>query len=341
MEEKNKEYSFDSVDLLLYVWNKKWTLIILTGLAAVISVIASLLIDDKYKSEVVVFPVMSSSISQDLLSYNVSKKNLMNLGEDEEVEQLLQILNSDDIRDRIIEKYDLMNHYGIKPSEKYRVTALHQEFGSNISYTPTKFMSVKISVLDKDAQMAADIANDITNLIDTVKINMQRERALEALALVEKEYYTLNHEIYVLEDSLRKIRNLGVFDFDSQSEVLSAAHAQAILEGNANAIKQLQKKLDVLAEYGGISESIKVFLEFEKEQLSRLKTKHSEAIVEATQHLPNKFVVNKAVKAEKKSYPVRSIIVIISMLSTFILSLLLLVIVDAIRSRIKAIQEKL
>ena len=68
---------------------KKLPLLLLTGFAAVLSIIVSLSIDNKYKSEVILFPAASSSVSHDLLAMNLAKKEILKLGEDEEVEQLL------------------------------------------------------------------------------------------------------------------------------------------------------------------------------------------------------------------------------------------------------------
>ena len=316
-------------------------LLLLTGIAAIVSIIAALSIDEKYKSEVILFPAASSSVSHDLLAVNLAKKEILKLGEEEEVEQLLQVLNSDEIRNKIIKKYDLMNHYDIDSSDRFPYTELYREFNDNIEFTPTKFMSVKISVLDKDAQMAADIANDISALVDTVRIKMQRERALEALALVKREYLTLNSQIKVLEDSLTVLRSYGVVDYESQTEVLTDAYGQAIIMDNNSAVRKIQLKLDILAKYGGAYVSIRDYLEYEKKQLSNLKSKYAEAIVDATQTLPTKFVVNQAVKAEKKSYPIRWLIVVVSTFSAFILSLLFLVVYDAIKKRINEIKEQL
>lgn len=341
MTENKNQYRFDSVDLILYLWNKKLPLLLLTGFAAVLSIIVSLTIDNKYKSEVILFPAASSSVSHDLLAMNLAKKDILKLGEDEEVEQLLQVLNSDEIRDRIVVKYDLMNHYEIDSTGKYKYTELYQEFNSNVEFTPTKFMSVRISVLDKDAQTAANIANDISALVDTIRNKMQTERAYEALALVQKEYFTLRDQIQELEDSLVVIRLLGVVDYESQTEVLTDAYGQAIIKGNNAAVKKIQDRLDVLAKYGGAYVSIRDYLEFEKKQLSNLKSKYSEALVDATQTLPTKFVVNKAVKAEKKAYPVRWLIVVVSIFSTFILALLLLVVYDAVSKRLSEIKNQL
>lgn len=340
MAEQNTQYRFDSVDLILYLWKRRLPLVIITAVAAIVSIVVALSIQEKYKSEVILFPAASSSVSHDLLAMNIAEKNILKLGEDEEVEQLLQVLNSDDIRAKIIEKYDLMNHYEIDSNQKYPLTALHKEFSENISFTPTKFMSVRVEVLDKDPQMAADIANDISALVDTTMNNMQRERAQDALKLVEREYFTLRDQIQEMEDSLTVIRSYGVVEYESQAEVLTDAYAQAIVAGNTRAAEKLQQKLEVFAKYGGAYVSIRDYLEFEKKHLSELKSKYVEALVDATQSLPTKFVVNKAFPAEKKSYPVRWLIVVASTFSAFIFAVLLLVVFDAINRRLKEIQEK-
>jgi uncharacterized protein involved in exopolysaccharide biosynthesis len=67
--------------------------------------------------------------------------------------------------------------------------------------------------------------------------------------------------------------------------------------------------------------------------LSFLKSKYAEAALDASQQLPKKFVINKAIKAEKKSYPVRWLIVVASTFSAFILTLLGLIFYDSVIRR--------
>lgn len=232
-----------------------------------------------------------------------------------------------------------MNHYEIDTTQKYKKTALDKEFDENIAFLPTKFMSVRIKVLDKNPQIAADIANDIANLIDTVMNNMRKERALEALNLVKLEYNALRNDILKQQDSLSVIRSKGVIDYESQAQVLSKSYAEAVMSGKTNVAKKIQQKLDTLAKYGGAYVSIRDYLEVQQEYLSNLKSKYAEAVVDATQNLPNKYVVNKAYAAEKKSYPIRWLIVVLSTLSTFLFSIFMLILVDNIGKRIKQIRE--
>lgn len=195
-------------------------------------------------------------------------------------------------------------------------------------------MSVRIEVLDRDAQMAADIANDITMLIDTTINRMQKERAQQAFKIVEREYYDLKNQIFQLEDSLRVLRELGINDYESESEVFNTAYVKAIATGNKNELKILEDKIKILSKYGGAYVSIRDFLIHEKKQLSETKEKYAEAKVDAEQNLPHKYIVNYAYKAEKETYPIKWLIALTSTSAAFILALVLLLVFDKVKKKI-------
>jgi uncharacterized protein involved in exopolysaccharide biosynthesis len=57
-----------------------------------------------------------------------------------------------------------------------------------------------------------------------------------------------------------------------------------------------------------------------------------EARVDAEQVIPHKFVIDQAYKSDKKAYPKRLIIILVSAISAFSLALLLMIIIDSIAS---------
>ena len=88
-----------------------------------------------------------------------------------------------------------------------------------------------------------------------------------------------------------------------------------------------------MAKYGGIYVELDDRLEWEIERFSLLKSKFAAAKVNLESTMTNVFVIDYANKAEKKATPRRSIIVVISTLSTFALTLLILLIIDNIKAR--------
>ena len=97
-------YNFNSVDLLIYIWKKRYILLAVGFVTAVASIIISIMITPMFKATVVMFPATSASISKELLVQNYAgRQNVHGFGEEEQAEQLLQVLNSEPIRTRIVD----------------------------------------------------------------------------------------------------------------------------------------------------------------------------------------------------------------------------------------------
>ncbi len=334
---KDYERVFDSSNLIVYIYSWRWPLIIVTLVAAILAAVFSspVFIKPKYKSTVTVFPTTTNSLSKALLPQQFSSRgqDIMEFGAEEQAEQLLQILNSDQIRGRIIEKFDLLKHYDIDTSGKYMRTELYETYDDNIEYRRTEFMSVEINVMDTDPEMAADIANEIVVLLDEVKNSIQKERAKKGLNIIEGEYKALKEEVVHYEDSLTSLRFKGVHDYETQSAVLSEQLATALIEKGTNdpAVEAIEAKLDTLAKYGGVYVSLRDELQYMKEELVRLKTKFDQAKVDVSESLPATFKVNNAYPAEKKSYPTRWLIVALAGLGAFVVTLITILVYDTIR----------
>jgi len=326
--DNNTYEGFDSSSFItfLYQWRKTFFIV---GISAIIlSAIFSsaYFITPLYKSQVVLFPTSTNAISKSLLNTSyATKEDILEFGEDQQVEQMLQILASNKIRDSIVIKYDLLNHYEIDQSDLYKYTKLYKEYTSNIQFKKTKNSAVKIIVYDRDPQLAADMANDIAELYDVVKNNMKQTRARKGYEIVKREYLKLKLEIAEKEDSLTVLRKLGVHDYESQAEMINRQLAMEIAKGNTSNIKRLEDRLEILAQYGGPYVSLRDALEHDKKQLSEIKAKYEEAKVDAEQDLPQKFVVNTAYKAEKKAYPIRWLIVLITTFGALFSSVLVII----------------
>jgi len=362
MQAEKQAYSFDSLSVVEFLVKWKTPILVVTLLAAVASVIFSgpSFIKPRYKSTVVFYPATTNSVSKALLNENAyDRSDPLEFGEEEQAEQLIQILYSDEIRQYIIDKYDLMKHYDIKENSKFRYTQLAKKFSDNIRFRRTEYSSVEIEVLDTDPQIAANIANDIAALLDQTKNQIQREQATKALQIVETQYLAKRDLINRLNDSLNQFRSMGIFDYDLQIDHITDVYVQAVagisdakaklqvlrnkgtaetdtgivnnesrLSGSEATARELQKQLDLLGRFGGAYNSVKEQLEKENEELVKLRQRYDRAKVDVDEVLPVKFVVNSAKVAEKKTYPLRSLIVALSTFGAFLFTLLILIAVE-------------
>lgn len=327
---------FDSSNLVVYIYEKRKPLIVVTLVAIVLAAVfsAPYFIPPKYKSTVTLFPTTTNSPSKGLLPQQFATRgqDILEFGAEEQAEQLLQILNSDEIRDRIIKKYNLAAHYKIDTSGSFTRTELYETYNSNISFRRTEFMSVEINVLDTDPDTAAMIANDIDHFLDETKNRIQKDRAKKGLEIIEGEYLAMKSEMNRLEDALTELRMKGVHDYETQSAVLNEQLATALIENPSGAaVRKIENKLDTLAKYGGTYVSLRDELKYLKEEQVKLKIKYDQAKVDVSETLPASFNINTAFPAEKKSYPTRWLIVAIAALSAFVFTLILILVVDTIK----------
>jgi tyrosine-protein kinase Etk/Wzc len=329
--------AYDAFDLIKFAWDKKWHLIIASTLAFVLSIIISLQMPEKFESSVVLLPAEKVAASRNMVETSGMKfdggRGIMGYGDDEDVERILQVLNSTHIRDYIIEKYDLYNHYYINKDKEHAQTKLFEAYQSNIRFKSTPFLGVEITVLDEVPEVAASIANDIAQYIDSTIHRIQRNRTLEGLRLVEVELGVVEEETRFFSDSLQKLQALGVIDYESQVKALNDAYAQALSRGNSQAASSIQRKLNVLAKYGTQYVEVSKRLAASIKRHELLKEKHMLAKVDVEQALPQVYIVDEADVADKKEKPKRMIIVFMSTLSTFVMALLILVIYENTKAR--------
>jgi capsule polysaccharide export protein KpsE/RkpR len=345
-EEIHKE---DAGLLIIVKHILKWRLpiIIITVVAILAAIIFTLpaIYPPKFQSVGVFYPTASTSISKGVLALDMSgRQDALKFGEEEEAEQLLQILESDAITGKIIEKYNLMKRYRIKQSDKYKLTNLAKEYYSNVSFRRNEHMAIEVSVLDEDPDTAALMCNDILSLMDSVKTNIVRQRAHDILAIVEKEYKKKEQEIRLLEGQLAEFGEKGIINYEEQAAAMSEALDKAKADyyaafgnygENSSKTKAMKARLeDVqgdynnLGKYGGAWLSVKEGLVLENEQFKVLKEKYEQAKVDVEQTLTYKFVINYPSVPEKKAKPVRSLIVIVSTLAAFLLSSLFFILYE-------------
>lgn len=324
--------NLDSFDLVLFLWARRKLIVGVTALGLVAGVVAAFVIRPLYMSEVIMFPAITNSASKALLNeQSTGRDDILALGDEEDSEQLLQVLHSDEIRDRISEKYDLMNVYRIEPDSRHKRTELREAFEEHIKFEYTKFGSVRVEVLDEDPERAADIANDIAAQVDSVWRSMAQERAEKGFRMVRTKVEQLESDIRQWDDSLRSLRKLGVHDYHTQTERYNEYLGAAIVKGDQRAIREFEERFEVLAEYGGAYVTLQDRIFNETKRLSILRMKLEQAQADLESELPHKFVVNRAQPADKKAYPVRWLVVAVSTIAAFLLSLLLIVVQENVK----------
>jgi tyrosine-protein kinase Etk/Wzc len=329
MENKTENTGLNTDNLLILLWTWRKPIIVVMVLAVIGSAAVSLIIREKFLSTAIIFPGKASTVELGE-KFNMDQ-SVTQFGEEEEAEQLLQILNSSEIRDYIITKYKLLEHYEIDEDSPYAYTYLVKEYNSNVTCERTRHNSIEINVLDYDPETAANMANDIARLVDSTKNRMIRERAMHAFKVVEREFQSLTKETENLRDTLTALSQLGVIPSTEGQAKLYEAYATAISQRNTVNIEQISKQLDINKNYAPAYRYFDGLLQDKSEQLNDLEKVYKQALTETTISIPHKFSLEKARAAEKKEYPVRWLIVVMSTIGSFLFMIAFIVVFEKIK----------
>ena len=223
---------FNNESLLKVIFKWKWHIVVVTILAAIAGAIFSgpSFITPKYKSEAIVYPNGLSEFSDETYT-----------------EQMLQVMESQEIVDSVIKIFDLMKHYGIDPNYKYAKTALMGEYHDRISISKTPYDAVKIKVLDKDPQMACNIANEIIRLYDVKFEIIHKTKKWENVRSFERQLKqktdfidSLSNELAKVTDSFKDLETLTK-NIRSKLRIILGLDAKVKLE-SPNTLQRFEGK---------------------------------------------------------------------------------------------------
>jgi capsular polysaccharide biosynthesis protein len=320
-------------DLLAYAIKWRKHLMILAIVAIVLSAAISFIIKPKYKAEVIFYPTTINSIGNSLFTdLNKREADPLAFGEELEAENALQLLSSSAMTGRIIKDFDLMKHYDIEPKANQARTKLANKFNSNIDFERTRYLSIKISVLDESPEMAARIANGIAEIYDTVKTEIQMQLARQAFQIIESEYRKKEKEITDIRDNLKKLAENGVTNYEEQARALAEEIAKLQSRGGSSSqLQQLRDEQALLSKYAGDFLYYTEYLKLELDALDKLRTRYEKAKVDVDKTITHKFLLTAAEVPEIKAYPMRKTMVLMSLLVTLFVGFLGIIILEKYR----------
>lgn len=294
---------FNNTSLFKVIFKWKWHIIAITVIAAVLGAVFSgpTFITPKYKSEAILYPSNVSAYSDETFT-----------------EQMLQIMESQDIMDSVVENFDLMKHYEIGKDYKYWKTALIGEYRDNVSISKTPYDAVKIKVLDKDPQIACDMVNDIIRLYDQKVGKLHKIKRWETVQMYKKQL----DEKSIFIDSLKK----ELSEITGNNDIINYSYLSgenSIAYFNSN-LKKDNETNDFLPEVISLIELISN----ESMNYTDVRLEYEQELRFYNADMTFSNVISEPFAADKKSYPVRWVIVSLCSISAFILSIFVIYTMD-------------
>ena len=156
---------------------------------------------------------------------------------------------------------------------------------------------------------------------------MIQKRALIEYNIIKLKLSKLNKERQEIRDSMSILTKMGVVTQDAYralTEAMVNVTNPKIKEEYINKIFQTEK-------YGSLLSSFHVEAEYLTSRIANMQTSLEQAQADAYSPISHKFIVDIAYPSEKKAYPIRWLIVIISTFSAVLFSFILLLFKEKIK----------
>lgn len=236
MEDKvqQTEPRFSNYIYVLYKW-KKFILINLLLIVAVTLVVVLLLPNHYKATATIMIPPDNQGGLGGLTSLLGGKSSLAAAGSrlfgvsNTSEDVILGILNSRSAITNVIEKFNLVEYYEI---DDYNMDKVIKEFRNDFIADPNEFGMIEFSIINKNPAVAAKIANYLVELVDSLNIRFNIERAKSNREFIEGRYLQNLTDLRKAEDSLFNFqRKYGIVAIPEQLEVTvkAAAEIEAML----------------------------------------------------------------------------------------------------------------
>ena len=298
--------NFNNLSLVQLILKWKWHIIIITAVAALCGAIfsSSMFITPLYKSVAVAYPA-----------------NISPYSDESETEQMLEIINSSSIMDSIVKKYDLWTDYNIDRNDPHAKTYMINEYRGKIKIGKTPNEAVSITVLDKDPEVACNIAKDILNFYDIKVHDLHTKKVGEVVDMYKRQLEQKKNDIDSLKNLYTKYcTEYGISDITSQSRET----AKSLLSGSDKA-KELQANMEL---YGAEILDLQTKIAAEGNTYVTTKVDYEQNLRFYHSDLTYSNIITEPFPSDKKAYPVRWVVVTLCGLGALLLSIVVIFIIE-------------
>ncbi len=303
-------YNINLLEVLLK-WKFHIGIILLVALLASILFSSEMFIKPKYKSSALLYP-----------------SNVAPYSDESESEQVLEIFNSGDIRDSVIQKLQLAKHYRISPKESLFLSYLYGEYSDNVMIKKTPNEAIEIVVLDESPDTAVLIVNTIIDYFNQKVENLHKEKFKEVYELYQRQITRKLNFLDSLKNRYQTIsKEYGLLDYEAQSRELTKGILRTPNGGRVDTkeVNTLKKNME---EKGAEILLLTNMIENETEAYGKLSIEFDMARLHYDRKYSHTSIISKPYAADKKSYPVRWLIVAISLLASLFFSIVLILIFE-------------
>lgn len=307
---------FDNQRIVNLIWKRKIHFVIVGIAAVVLAAIFSgpAFIRPMYKSTARIYP-----------------SNIGEMSEESKTEQMLEIINSNDVKLQMFDAFPLNEDYKVKKDDPKFLTYMFDIYNKNVSASKTQYETVELVVLDFYPQRAADMCDSLIHFYNRKVGEIHKAKNGEMLLILEKQLEKKQNEIDSVYVRLNKIRSeSGIIDIQNQVPEITRGYMTALAAGRGSAddTKQIKNLYNNMIASG--ADAFRLEKEYDNliNHIDSIQILYDINLSEYEKEITYCHVVEKPFPADKKSHPVRWIIVFFSAFSAVFMALLVFLVLD-------------
>ncbi len=352
---RQRENLLDVIGLLL---KRRKLLLGITAAAAVLSIIVSLLLPVYYKASTT-FLAASPDLTNPSKLFGDKEVSVYGTGND--IERLMGIATSEETLSFLIDSFNLMEVYDIDPESRRARNDVREALSDLYSVKRTQYDAVEIAVEDEEPIRAANMANAARDQVSSVIRGVTSNGQADMANMYNNSIAMKKKRLGEVQDSLQVLTNLyGIVDVQSQRESLSGLLGlternltsdsvklsrlknlrvgsrlrdslkvmEARIEAQRSTRIQLLDQLNTFAAVSGTVESLQTELDILSKQLAYDLERLRQFETMGSSNGPVIHLLDIAYVPDRKSRPVRSLIVVGSTLAAFLFAALGILLID-------------
>ncbi|QNP52292.1 hypothetical protein [Hymenobacter qilianensis] len=353
----------------------RWRNLILLAvtLALVVSALVAWQMPNVYRSTSIFYPTNPESTDPDRIVEEGGRLALG--GRAEDLDRIITIGQSQPVAAIIIKRYNLYEHYEAgKPGTEKADQAVLDEYTDNLSIVHSNRDAIELAFHDTDKVRAANIANTLVQVIDSINQRLTMENRGRIITLYRNRTTFLEKESAQVRDSLEDARQrYGIFGrlgletesgyesrylakelAETETELRRAEGELAAGGGSAARVAGLRRAMRGLTQadggniinlenyLAGADLVTALYMRYEslQERLVEAQATYENARLAISSDISSIYVVQKAYPATREAKPVRPLIVLSAMFITFALSVIFITLLELYRNNLTLMKPK-
>lgn len=348
----------DLKGLILLFWGFRKLIVGITSIAAITSIIVSLILPVSYRATAIILPPSIDGGGMGIASL-LSGLPFGGMGMDgmgQATNNYMSILNSRTMGERVLNEFDLESYY-----ESEFIEEALDALAGNSRFVLNDEGTIAITVFDGEQDRVASIANYYVVQLDSINKSLTKERASNNRGFIERRLEKVYAEAAVAENKLQLFQEQnGAYSLEVQAE--ESIRALASIEANViskeieldvmqislssdhpsvvflkKEVAALRASLDelvmanendrILKSPGNLPALVVEYARLLRDVKAKnavlefLLPEYEQARIQEVRDTPTVQVLDSAQRPSKKSKPFRALIVVLSTMSAFFASL--------------------